>query len=150
MVGELRASHDIVVADVGRSLEPAGGGLLGGSGRHVVARQLVGEADAVIAVAAPTPVGVARLLDWLADVRSLTRAPVHLVVNHVARRGFDVREVEREVLRAFPAAAVWPVRANADVVAAAWQGELVCGRGFRRDVEPIARAVASAARAACT
>jgi MinD-like ATPase involved in chromosome partitioning or flagellar assembly len=125
LVRELRTTHDIVVVDVGRSLEAASRGLLAGSGRNGVSRQLVGEATAVVAVGAPTPVGVARLLDWFADVRSLTSAPVHVVVNRVARRGFELREVEREVLRAFPAAAVWPVRANADVPAAAWQGAVV-------------------------
>lgn len=148
LVRELRTGLGVVVADVGRSLEAAAGGTLVGPGRDGVARQLVGAATVVVAVGAATPVGVARLLDWFADVRSLTRAPVHVVINQAARRSFEFREVAREVQRALPAASVWAARTDAQVTSAAWQGRLVRRCGFRRDVEAIAAAMSRQDQAA--
>jgi hypothetical protein len=44
---------------------------VGGQGRYGHARTLLARADAVVGVGLPDPVGVARMLDWVADLQSL-------------------------------------------------------------------------------
>jgi MinD superfamily P-loop ATPase len=68
VVDAVGADHDVVVADGAGSLEEIGSAP---RGRNATARALVADADALVAVCDATPVGVSRLLTWIADANAL-------------------------------------------------------------------------------
>lgn len=130
-----RSSH--VVANVGHRLEES-------AGRYGIARSVVAAADQVVAVAHPSPVGLARLLEWVADVRALTRAPIHVAFNRVPRGRFKQAELEEELRRTYAPPTVVFVPQDRRVEEAAWAGELVRSRPFMRAVRELTSAVAMA------
>mgnify|MGYP001947312541 CR=1 FL=1 len=130
----LARSTATVVVDVGARLtagiaEP--GGNPGGA--------VVVAADAVVVVTLATPVGVTRLLDWLADVRALTAAvPLHVVVNRAPASPYRRAEVAGEIRRTFEPASLTFAPHDARVEAAAWAGELVGPGPFTRALAELA------------
>ena len=134
VVTELARRHDHVVVNVGHRLEEA-------TGRYAIAREVVAAADQVVGVASPTPVGVARLLEWIADVRALGRAPLHVAFNQVPRGRFRRGELEEELRRTYspPTTAFLPQ--DRRVEEAAWAGEVVAAGPFVRAVRALALAV---------
>jgi hypothetical protein len=109
--------------------------------RHALARAFAMEADALVAVGDASPVGVVRLLGWIADARSLTpRAPLHVVVNRAPKDGFRRAEVVDEIRQSFGVASVHVVPQDRRVVAAAWNGTLVARGPFTRAVARCAEA----------
>lgn len=137
------ATH--VLVNVGPMLEDLVSA--GGPPRFAVTRGVLARADAVVGVGLPTPVGVGRLLRWCADVRVLApTAPVHLALNRTTGSGFQRSEVERELLRAFPAASVTFLPLDERVGRAAWAGEPVPDGPFLQAVVTLlAEAVPDAA-----
>lgn len=131
---ELVRRSEHVVADVGHRLEEA-------AGRYAIARNVLAAADQVVAVSAPTPVGLARLLDWIADVRALTRAPIHVAFNHVPRGRFKRGELEEELRRTYSPPTVVFVPQDRRVEEAAWSGEPVPRGPFRRAIRPLVDAI---------
>jgi MinD-like ATPase involved in chromosome partitioning or flagellar assembly len=127
--------------DLGRSAEHS---------RRGLARALLGSADVVVGVADASPVGLARLLGWLADLRPVVDgSPVVLVINRAPRSLYQRSEITREVLAACDPHGLAFLPADRRVTAAAWAGEQV-GRGpFTRSIAALAADVvtASAARA---
>jgi MinD-like ATPase involved in chromosome partitioning or flagellar assembly len=113
--------------------------------RHAVARALVMEADAIVAVGAASPVGVTRLIAWLGAARELVpRTPVHALVNRAPKNVFSQGELVEEVGRAFGVASVTVVPFDRRVERAAWDGVPV-GRGpFVRAMARVAAEVLSA------
>ena len=76
------ADPTVVVADCGASLEEVGGPP---RGRNAVARALVLDADAIVAVCPATPVGIARFLTWVIEARRLAPfVPMIVAVNRAA------------------------------------------------------------------
>lgn len=134
----LAAAHPTVVANVGPRLEDLAGA--GGPTRYGVSRATVAAADAVVGVAAPTPVGMARLLEWVADVRTLTGGAVHVVFNRAPSSPYKRGELAEELARSVAAAGIWFLPSDARVEDAAWAGTLP-------SAGPFARAVAAAAAA---
>lgn len=135
VVTALAAAHPVVVVDVGARLDgdPVEPSASAGQGAAVVAA-----ADTVIAVTLPTPVGVARLLDWLADVRALAPlAPVHVVVNRAPSSAYKRAEVAAEVRRNVQTESLVFVPADPRVESAAWAGELVGPGPFTRALRPL-------------
>lgn len=129
-----------VVVNVGPAVEDLG--WVGEPERYGVTRELLRAADAVVGVGVPTPVGVARLLAWTAEVQALRggRAP-HLVLNRTPRGTFRRAEVEEELRRACSPASVTFVPEDPRVGAAAWEGTLPEPGPFRRAVAGLAEAV---------
>ncbi len=115
---------------------------LGSTWSHGIASAVAQVADVVVGVGAGTPVGVARLLAWIAQIRSdAVRAPVHLVVNCAPADRFRRNEIATEIARTFEPASLLFVPFDRKVDAAAWQGTLV-GRGpFTASVAPLAAMV---------
>jgi MinD-like ATPase involved in chromosome partitioning or flagellar assembly len=115
---------------------------LGSTWSHGIASAVVQEADIVVGVGAGTPVGVARLLAWIADLRTCAvRTPVHLVVNCAPTDRFRRHEIATEIARTFEPASLVFVPFDRKVDAAAWQGSLV-GRGpFTASIAPLASIV---------
>ncbi len=111
------------------------------SGRFGVARRLVAEADELVVVGDPSPTGVASLLSWIGDARTLSRAPVHVVLNHCGRSLFQQGEVASEIRRTFNAASVKFAPEDPKVRKAAWQGEIAPQGRFTRTVDGLAQAL---------
>ncbi len=112
-----------------------------GRARHGLARTLVGAATKLVGVGSGTPVGVIRLLDWIADVRGLTDAPLHLVISRCPTDAFRRAEIADEIHRTVRPSDLWFVPVDPRVDAAAWSGELVAPGPFTRAVLPIERAI---------
>jgi MinD-like ATPase involved in chromosome partitioning or flagellar assembly len=99
-------------------------------------------AGAVVGVGAGTPVGVARLLAWIADARvAAERIPMHLVVNVAPADRFRRREIAHEIARTFEPASLAFVPFDRRVDAAAWEGALVASGGFTQAVGVLAQHV---------
>jgi MinD-like ATPase involved in chromosome partitioning or flagellar assembly len=139
VVAELRSLRDHVIVNVGAQTEDLP--RLGGADRYGVTREVLGAADVVIGVGVATPVGVARLISWIADVVVLAPGtPVHLAVNKVPASRFVRAEVEAEILRNYAPASLHLLPLDAAVEKAAWRGELVAQGPFTRAVEDLANA----------
>lgn len=131
---DLARRYGHVVANVGHRLEEA-------AGRYGIARAVVAAADQIVAVAHPSPVGLARLLEWVADVRALSRAPIHVAFNRVPRGRFMRGELEEELRRTYAPPTVVFVPHDRRVEEAAWAGELVRPGPFIRAVRDLTAAV---------
>jgi MinD-like ATPase involved in chromosome partitioning or flagellar assembly len=127
----LEHSHAQVVGDCGSILSE-------GIGRAVVA-----EAGALVGVGAGTPVGVSRLLAWIADARLIApRVALHLVVNHAPADRFRRREIAMEIARTFEPASLVFGPFDRRVAAATWDGSFLARGGFTAALAPLAELVA--------
>jgi hypothetical protein len=114
--------------------------------RHAVARALVAECDVIVAVGDADPVGVARLLQWMAGARRLApRAPMHVVLNRTPPNAFKRGELFDEIAAAYATASVSPVPYDRRVGSAAWDGVLVRRGPFLRATQRVAARLESAA-----
>ncbi len=142
VVFELASASRHVVVNVSSNIEDLSSH--GGPGRYGLARRLVAEADAVVGVGLPTPVGVARLLDWVADVRTVSEdIPIHLVVNRSPRSLFKRGELIEEIARTFVAASVTFAPFDRKVEEASWDGRLVAPGRFSKALGRLAALLAS-------
>ncbi|HEX2029355.1 MAG TPA: hypothetical protein VHF25_15295, partial [Nitriliruptorales bacterium] len=140
VASELAARYRHVVVNVSHGTEDVGA-MTGGEG-STITRTLLSAAQVVVGVGAPTPVGVARLLDWVADVRALVPAvTLHLVVNHAPPSRFHRAELEEELLRTFAPASLSFLPFDRRVLDAAWDGRPVTAGGWARAVEALAAQV---------
>jgi MinD-like ATPase involved in chromosome partitioning or flagellar assembly len=149
VVDELRGLRDHVIVNVGPHTEDLG--RLGAADRYGVTREVLRGADVVVGVGVATPVGVARLVSWIADVVLLAPGrPVHLVVNKAPASRFVRGEVEAEILRNFAPASLTVLPLDPAVEKAAWRGELVAPGPFTRAVEALADAALAQGAGAVT
>jgi len=126
VLDHLAADHRTVVADGAGALQDVGGPP---RGRNATAQAIVREADGLVAVGDASPVGVTRLLAWLADARSLAPAvPVVVAMNRAPRDAFRRGELFEEIGRNVDALDVLFLPFDRNVADAAWAGTPV-GRG---------------------
>jgi len=134
---DLAKLREYVIVNVSSRLEnlPA----IGGPARYGVTRSLLALADLIVLVAAPTPVGVARVLDWLAEAQSLIEAaPLHVAFNAFNGGGFKAAEIDTELRQAYQPRSVAFVPHDKTLAQATWQGVLP-GRGaFVKGIERLA------------
>ncbi len=110
-----------------------------GLARYGITRLLLTVADQVVLVGAPTPVGVARLLDWVVRHRAVDQdRPIHVVLNRAPGGGYRRGELMREVFRSFMPASLHVLPADRRVEEAAWDGRLVREGPFTRAVAELA------------
>jgi MinD-like ATPase involved in chromosome partitioning or flagellar assembly len=121
-----------VVVDVGNRLEDVAA--VGGRSRYGITRTVVASATLLLVVGLGTPVGVTRLLAWVADARALTDAPVHVVINRSPTDTYRRAEIAGEIRRTFPPATLSFVPHDERVDRAAWTGSLVGSGPFTRAV----------------
>lgn len=115
---------------------------LGSTWSHGIASAVVHEADVLVGVGAGTPVGVSRLLAWIAELRTgAVRAPVHLVVNCAPTDRFRRNEIATEIGRTFEPASLMFVPFDRKVDAAAWHGALVARGSFTASLAPLGELV---------
>ncbi|MGH9025657.1 MAG: MinD/ParA family ATP-binding protein [Acidimicrobiia bacterium] len=134
---------DELVVNLGHRLEDVGGG----RGRYGTSRALLPESDVIVAVCPATPIGVARLLAWLATARALAASPpVVVAVNRAPRDRYRRAEIANEVFRTFEPSTLVFVPDDRHVQAAAWAGTIV-GRGtFTRALRDLTRELTVVAR----
>lgn len=145
VVEALGRARRCVVANFASRLEDVG---RGGRNRYGISRAVVSEASDVIGVAPATPVGVTRLLGWVADVRALnTSAPVHLVVNRAPRDAFRRAEIDQELRRTFDPESLVFVPHDPRVESAAWAGTIVPSGPYAKALAGLAARVAPSATA---
>ncbi len=131
---ELTSLFDHVVFNVGSHIEALRFG--GATERYGISRRLIQQADRVIAVALPTPVGVSRLLGWLADADRLTGGdPVDVLINRSPRDQFRRGELIEEITRTYQPASFGFIPSDDSVERAAWDGTLVGKGRFRRSLD---------------
>jgi MinD-like ATPase involved in chromosome partitioning or flagellar assembly len=124
---------DVVVADVGPAGDVQGG--------------LLGEFDTILAVGAPDPVGVTRLLKTVGQLQTThPNRSVLGVVNMVGRGGFRGGEVTREIQRSFPDLTLVTLPFDPRVSAAAWDGRVDAGRSYSKSMAAVADVVVRSLR----
>ncbi len=137
VVGELAKTHGQVLVNAGSRSEEvvAPGGLA----RHAITRAMLLVADQLVLVGSGTPIGVARMLDWLADHADLTRSkPLYVALNQAPTAMFKRGELEREVLRSFLPSSLHLVPSDKRVEEAVWNGHTVPGGPFTKAVQSLA------------
>lgn len=148
VIRALCRGHRFVVADVANRLEDVGGGA---RSRYGISREVVARASVLVGVGQATPVGVTRLLAWVADVRVLNAdAPVHLVVNRAPADAFVQAEITDEIRRTYPPASLTFVPHDRRVELAAWDGIAVARGPFVKAVAELTLLVAPVATPART
>ena len=108
--------------------------------RFGISRRAVVDADVVVGCVEPTPRGVLRYLDWLADASVLGAAPV-TVVNKTTKAKRTTAEVVRQLRDVAGALVddVAEVPADRLVTVAEWDGSLVKRGSFTKAVDSVAR-----------
>ena len=98
VLGQLRAVSTLVVADCGFSIEPSTGP---GGGRNQTTVQVLEQADVVVVVGRPEPVGLARLVRAVHDLSALAPAREPVVVINMARStlGWAERDIDATLAR---------------------------------------------------
>lgn len=140
VIDELASEKDSVVVDISARLEDLS--YFGGPPRYALARALVARADVVVAVGLPTPIGVARLLQWVAAARDV--APdtgIHIVVNKAPKAAYMQGELQTEIVRSYLPASLTFIPEDRRVEAAAWEGEAVPSGPFQKGVQALAEAL---------
>lgn len=142
VIDALRERADVVVADVGPATEDLRA--RHGSERFGLTRAVLAHASVIVAVCAPTPVGVARLLSWVSDIDALApNVALHGAVNAVPRGRFVRGEVSEELWRSWPLRSLGFLPADRRVEEAAWRGGAVGPGAFVRAIDRLAEALAA-------
>lgn len=120
---ELGGRYREVIAKIGPGVEDLAP-LSGRAGRFDVNRAVLGAAREIIVTAESTPLGLSRLLMWVARLRRLSEAPVHVVFLNAPRSAYQRGELSEELVRSFvPASIVWLPR-DPRQQRAVWNAEL--------------------------
>lgn len=136
VAGELAGMRDHVIVNVGREVEDVT--RFGGPDRFGITRAMIEAADVVVGVGVPSPVGVARLLSWIAEVATVAAAkPIHIVVNKTPASKFIRAELEHEIRRTYAPASIAFVPFDPLVETAAWRSEVVASGSFARAVAEV-------------
>lgn len=121
----------------------------GGIGRYSLARELLAAADHVVLVGVGTPVGIARLLDWIAEARPImSGVPVHIVINRASKSLYERGEIKQEITRTFAPHSLSYVPEDRRVQEAAWAGECVNAGPFTKALASLASGLRSTAKVA--
>ncbi|MGI9648010.1 MAG: MinD/ParA family ATP-binding protein [Acidimicrobiia bacterium] len=134
VVTGLADTTDVVVVNISSMVEPANTGAPG-DGRFGVGRLILAAADDAVLVADPSPLGVGRVVEWLADTRNLLgSAALHVIVNRFADGQFARAEIRQEIAAVFDTASVTFAPWEAKLAKAAWDGRPAPRTGFSRAI----------------
>jgi MinD-like ATPase involved in chromosome partitioning or flagellar assembly len=137
VIGELAQHCRQVVVNAGPRAEDVTAS--NGLARYGITRLMLTAADQIVLVAAPNPVGVARLLDWVVRFKAVDRSkPVRVALNRTPSGAFYRRELEREIYRSFIPTTLHVLPFDKRVEEAAWNGRLVPGGPFAKAVANLA------------
>lgn len=131
VVKELARQFPVVVANICSRID--GLPSHGGPGRFDVSRAVLASADTVVLVGAASPVGVARIVEWLANAQTLnTGKDVHLVLNRFPGGGYRADQIIDELLRFAHPRSVTVIPFDRRVQRAEWRGTPVAPGPFQR------------------
>jgi MinD-like ATPase involved in chromosome partitioning or flagellar assembly len=130
VLAALQRLYRYVVVDVDGSLQAP------------IGRAVLAESTAIVGVGAGAPVGVARLLEWMDDARSIApAATLHAVVNRAPRDRFRQAEIASELRRAGPPSSLVFAPTDRRVEDAGWDGGRVPRGPFVTALAPLAAMV---------
>lgn len=133
VLGELARGRPQIVVNASPLIEDLT--LYGGADRFGISRAVVETANAIVVVCPPTPMGVARLIDRVADLAALAdMKPVHVVVSRVQKGAFKRNEIQKEIQRSLNAASIHFIPEDGHVEHAAWEGTLVHNGEFSKSI----------------
>ncbi len=145
LIREMTERSASVIANISGMIEDLA--YYGGPGRFGLAREAIRVADALVVVTVPTPVGVSRLLEWIATARQIApTTPVFTIINRSNKSSYEQGELIREVQRTYTPAAITFVPSDKRVHDAAWSGEFVTNGPFYKGVAALAGAILSSRR----
>jgi MinD-like ATPase involved in chromosome partitioning or flagellar assembly len=133
LVAAFRDEFSVTLASVHPMLEDLAP-LSGLEGRFDVSRRIVELADEAMVVASGSPVGLVRALSTIADIRSITATPIHVVVNRMPQDRFLRAEWTRELTRTFTPVSLTFLPFDRGLSKAAWDGRLTDRGPFTREV----------------
>ncbi len=134
VINEMARGRPQVVVNASPSIEDLT--MFGTADRFGISRAVIATADTIVLVCPPTPMGVARLLDRIADLSELAEnKPVHVVINRSQKGAFKRKEIAREIQRSFGPAGIHFLPADLNVERAAWEGTLVPSGEFTKALE---------------
>lgn len=133
LVSAFRDEFSVTFAAVHPMLEDLAP-LSGLEGRFDVSRRLVELADEMLMVAAGSPVGLVRALSTIADIRSITATPIHVVVNRMPQDRFLRAEWTRELTRTFNPVSLTFLPFDRGLSKASWDARLADGGPFAREI----------------
>jgi MinD-like ATPase involved in chromosome partitioning or flagellar assembly len=134
LIGELAEVHDQVVVNIGSKLDPES--FADPHGRYAVSRAVAGQADRLVAVGIGTPVGVTRLLDWIAAARAVRGDRlIDVLVNRAPTDAFRRGELLEEITRTYRPASFSFLPEDARLARFAWEGAIPERGRFRRSTD---------------
>lgn len=135
VIGQLAADNDVVLVNISPMVEQMMEGPRG-EGRFGVARLILSAAESAVVVAGPTPIGIARLIEWHAEThRLIPEIPVHILINRLEDGRFVKGEIEQEIREVLAPASVSFAPHDPKLARATWEGTLGPAPAFRRAIE---------------
>jgi len=137
VVRTLGLEYEIVVIDIAAPApaDPS----VGERSKQSLASAVIADADVLVGVAAPTPLGIARFVAWLADVLPYaTDAQLHVVVNRASPSAFRRGEMQATIFETVRPESLTFLPADRRVEDAAWSGSVVPRGGFMRALDDLA------------
>jgi MinD superfamily P-loop ATPase len=140
VVEHLARDREVVVVDGPGLIEDTSSGTA--RNRFALGRALLVHADLLVAVGSANPIGIARLVSWVAEVRRLVAdLPIVAVVNRAPGERFRRGDIYEEVTRSLPVHEVVFVPDDRRVAEAAWAATPVPKGPFSRGIAVLAEAV---------
>lgn len=134
LLGELASTHEWIVVNVGSRIEADGFG--DGHARFGVSRAVIQSCGGLVAVGTASPIGVARLLDWLALAGDLADAPrAHVLVNRAPPDQFRRAELLDEVRRTYSPVSFGFLPEDPRLQGHGWDGTIPNRGRFRRALD---------------
>jgi MinD-like ATPase involved in chromosome partitioning or flagellar assembly len=144
VIGELATVLDIVLVNVSPIVEQM---VLNprGEGRFDTSRLVLGTVDEIVVTAAPTPMGIGRLIEWLADTHGVIGpTPIHVVVNRFEDGQFAKGEILAEIDDIVGPASVTFTPHDPRLARASWEGTVAPRSGFGRALQTLTDRLAGA------
>lgn len=114
----------------------------GGAPRYELGRQLMAAADQLVLVSQPTPVGVARALEWVAQARAIApHRPIHMVLNRSPKSTYKAGELSREITRSYAPFSLVFVPEDKRLAESAWEGEVAKSGPFAKAIGQVVEAL---------
>jgi MinD-like ATPase involved in chromosome partitioning or flagellar assembly len=134
LLHELSVAHTHVVVNVGSRIDAESFGEV--QARNGISRAVVERCDRLVAVGLGSPVGVARLLDWLAVARSIQGSPrADILLNRAPSDQFRRGELLQEVTRTYPPASFAFVPDDPKLAKLTWDGSIPANGKFRKSLD---------------
>lgn len=144
LVDQFAVGFDHVVTKLSPSIEDLSS--MGGRvGRFDISRSVLAMSEQVVAVAPSTPIGLTRLLGWIARLRTISTSPLHVVFHDAPRSVFQRGELSEELVRSFVPASITWLPSDARLTRAAWNGEMVPAGPYLRSVSGLGTKIAELA-----